>query len=150
MKFRLNYNLADLLFRILFSWIFIALGLEHLFSDELIQTMIPDWIGGKRLISLGAGGVLLGGGLALLAGYRVRMAGALLGGFLILVTVTVHGPALLHVPTELPEDWRWLWEVYQRSNFFKNLCLVGVCIYLTHHRVGRFGFDGRRTKDEDN
>ena len=82
-------------------------------------------------------------GLSLLVGYRVRFAAILLGIFLIGVTVTIHGPALFHVPDGLPEDWDWLWEVYQRSNFFKNLCLLGVCIYLTHHRVGRWGFDGR-------
>lgn len=144
MRLRLKYDLAELIFRGLFSLIFIGLGLEHLFADELIQSMMPDWVGNQRVASIGCGLVLVLGGSAVLVGYRVHQAAVLLAAFLLVVTVTIHGPALLYTPLGLPQDWRWLWEVYQRSNFFKNLCLLGVCIYLTHHRVGRFGFDGRR------
>lgn len=144
MRFRLNYDVADLLFRILFSLIFIGLGLEHIFSDELIQNLMPDWLVDKRLVSVIAGVVLLTGGSSLLIGYRVPQAAVVLGVFLIVVTVVIHGPAMLHRPEGLPADWDWLWDVYQRSNFFKNLCLLGVCIYLTHHKVGCFSVDGRR------
>jgi len=144
MKLRLNYDVADLLFRVLFSLIFIGLGLEHIFSDELIQNLMPDWLVDKRLASVIAGIVLLMGGCSLLVGCRVPQAAVVLGLFLIAVTVLIHGPALLHRPDGLPPDWEWLWDVYQRSNFFKNLCLLGVCIYLRHHKVGRFSVDAHR------
>lgn len=135
---RISYDLSDFLFRLLFSLIFIGLGLEHIFSDELIQGMMPEWVGGKRLASLVAGLVLLAGGASVAVGYNVRQAAMLLGAFLIVVTAVIHAPALLQRPYDLPEEWIWLWDVYQRSNFFKNLCLLGVCFHLMHHRVGRF------------
>jgi uncharacterized membrane protein YphA (DoxX/SURF4 family) len=138
MKTQLSYDASDLIFRLLFSLIFLGLGLEHIFSDELIQGMMPVWIGSKRIASLVAGVVLVGGGLSVAIGYNVRPAAMMLGGFLIVVTLTIHLPALFHQPAGLPADWSWLWDVYQRSNFFKNLCLLGVCFHLTHHRVGKF------------
>lgn len=139
----ISYDTADLLFRLLFSLIFIGLGLEHIFSDELIQGMMPEWIGNKRIASVVAGIVLLGGGLAVASGYKVPAAALVLGAFLIAVTLAIHLPALFVKPAGLPSDWTWLWDVYQRSNFFKNLCLLGVCFHLTHHRVGRFAVGGK-------
>lgn len=143
MKPQFSYDTSDLIFRLLFSLIFLGLGLEHIFSDELIQGMMPAWVGSKRVASIIAGVVLLGGGLAVAIGYRVRAAAMLLAGFLIVVTLTIHLPALFHKPADLPATWSWLWDVYQRSNFFKNLCLLGVCFHLTHHRVGRFAIGGQ-------
>jgi len=144
MKLNLSYDITDLLFRALFSLIFLGLGMEHLFSDDLIQAMMPDWLGGaKRSASLVTGVVLLLSGVCILIGWKVHTAAVLLGLFLLLVTVSIHGPALFQPPSDMPTDWTWLWDVYQRSNFFKNLCLLGVCFHLNHHRVGRFGLDGR-------
>lgn len=143
MKPQFSYDTSDLIFRLLFSLIFLGLGLEHIFSDELIQGMMPEWVGSKRVASIIAGVVLLGGGLSVAVGYNVRAAAMLLAGFLIVVTLTIHLPALFHKPADLPATWSWLWDVYQRSNFFKNLCLLGVCFQLTHHRVGRFAIGGQ-------
>ena len=143
MKLELSYDVTDLIFRVLFSLIFVGLGLEHFFSDELIQGMMPAWLGNaKRLVSILTGMILLVGGISILIGWKVHSAAVLLGSFLLLVTLTIHGPALLQHPSDMPAEWTWLWDVYQRSNFFKNLCLLGVCIYLTHHRLGRWSFDG--------
>ena len=144
MKAHLSYDATDLIFRLLFSLIFLGLGMEHIFSDELIQGMMPEWIGNKRTASVIAGVVLLTGGSCVAAGYKVHLAAALLGGFLVAVTLAVHLPALFQKPAGLPADWAWLWELYQRSNFFKNLCLLGVCFLLTHHRVGKFALDGTK------
>lgn len=138
MKAHFSYDTSDLIFRLLFSLIFIGLGLEHIFSDDLIQGMMPAWLGSKRVLSIIAGVVLLGGGVSVAIGFNVCPAAMLLGGFLIVVTLTIHLPALFHKPANLPADWSWLWDVYQRSNFFKNLCLLGVCFHLTHHRVGKY------------
>lgn len=142
MKRQLSYDLSDLVFRLLFSLIFVGLGMEHFFADQLIQSMMPEWVGNKRIASVVAGMILLSGGISVAIGYNVRQAAILLGVFLVLVTAIIHAPALLHRPENLPADWHWLWDVYQRSNFFKNLCLLGVCFHLTHHRVGRFSIGG--------
>lgn len=141
MLHRLNYDLTDLIFRVLFSLIFLGLGMEHLFSDVLIQGMMPDWMAYKRLVSLSAGLVLMVGGLSVLTGYRTTAGGILLGAFLVTVTILIHLPAVVSTPNDLPEQWQWLWAVYQRSNLVKNLCLLGVCFHLINHDHGKYSLD---------
>ncbi len=137
----LSYDVTELIFRILFSLIFLGLGLEHLFSDHLIQDMMPDWLISKRFFSVLAGLVLLAGGLSVLTGYQTVKGGLLLGIFLIIVTALIHVPALFREPTGLPASWTWLWSVYQKSNLVKNLCLLGVCFHLINHQPGRYSLD---------
>jgi putative oxidoreductase len=147
--FKLKYQFTDFLFRSLFSLIFIGLGLEHIFQDAQIQSMMPAWLPLKRLISLGVGIILLTGGFSLLCGYKVRLGAIILGIFLITVTITIHLPALTQIPPDLSQDWHWLWNVYQRSNLFKNLCLLGGCFALANHRVSRFSVEYYLTKREE-
>ena len=138
---KLNYDLTDVIFRILFSLIFLGLGLEHLFSDTIIRNMMPDWLVYKRTLSMIAGILLLVGGLSVLLGYRTTWGAILLGGFILLVTILIHIPATWHQPADLPPSWRWLWDVYQRSNLVKNLCLLGVCFHLINHQPGKYSLD---------
>ena len=103
MKPHLSYDTADLLFRLLFSLIFIGLGLEHIFSDELIQGLMPEWLGNKRVAAVATGVVLLCGGLSVALGYRVPAAALILGGFLIAVTAAIRfGPATCSKNHALP------------------------------------------------
>lgn len=145
---KINYDLTDLLFRLLFSIIFLGLGAEHLFADQIIQTMMPDWFAFKRLLSIGAGVILLAGGGSIMLGFKTEWGATALGLFLIVVTVLIHAPALIGIPPTLPDDWHWLWEVYQRSNFVKNLCLLGVCFHLINHETGRYSLDELLKKKE--
>jgi len=32
----------------------------------------------------------------------------------------------------------WMWDILQRSNLAKNVCLLGVCIFLWHHTPGKW------------
>lgn len=137
----LDHDRTDLVFRVLFSSIFLALGLEHLFHDQLIRQMMPDLLPFKRALSLLCGLWLLAGGGMLLTGWHTRRAAAMLGAFLVLVTVVIHLRGVMGLPEGLPADWGWLWEVYQRSNLVKNLCLLGVCFHLLNHEPGRFSLD---------
>jgi len=138
----ISEDTSDLVFRALFSTIFIGLGLEHLFSDQLLQTLIPDWIGEKRLVSIAAGVVLLAGGGSILSGFHVHLGASVLGVFLVVVTALVHGPGVLgYTPETLPTETHWLWQAYQRSNFVKNICLLGVCVHLIRHQTGRYSLD---------
>jgi uncharacterized membrane protein YphA (DoxX/SURF4 family) len=50
----------------------------------------------------------------------------------------VHVPGMLLVPETVATDSRWLWDVFQRTNFIKNVCLLGVCVHLLTHEPGRF------------
>jgi uncharacterized membrane protein YphA (DoxX/SURF4 family) len=143
---RLDPDVQDFVFRAFVSVIFVGLGLEHIFSDTLIQVLMPGWVPAQRLVSILCGGVLLTGGLSLLLGYAVRQGALMLGAFLVVVTVTVHLPGLFQIPATIPADWAWLWVVFQRSNFVKNICLLGVCIHLVGHRPGRFSLEAWRAR----
>ena len=138
---RIDNDVAELVFRLLFSSIFIVLGGEHIFSDGLIQRLMPDWVPLPRLLSLGAGFLLLSGGAMIAAGFRVHVAAIALGFFVVVVTIVIHIPGMFVYPPELPSDWGWLWDLYQRSNFIKNVCLLGVCFHFLYHEPGRFSVD---------
>ena len=141
MLHRLNYDLTDLIFRILFSLIFLGLGAEHLFDDHLIQQMMPSFLPYPRGLSIAAGLILLVGGASIALGFKTTQGAILLGGFLCVVTFLIHFPAVLHCPAEVPADWTWLWDVYQRSNLVKNMCLLGVCFHLINHEPGKYSLD---------
>jgi uncharacterized membrane protein YphA (DoxX/SURF4 family) len=138
---RVNNDTRDLIFRGLFSTIFLGLGSEHLLDDRVIQHFMPAWVQYPTLASRLSGVVLLVGGLSILVGYRMQLGARLLGAFLFVVTLTVHVPGVFIVPSDIPKDVAWLWIVFQRSNLVKNLCLFGVCVHLTTQASGRFSLD---------
>lgn len=137
MRQYLDRDLSELLFRLLFSSIFLLLGAEHLFQDDLVQRLMPSWLPMKRACSLLSGLVLLAGGGGIALGIAVRQAAMLLGAFLVVVTLIVHVPGVFRTPAYVGADSAWLWDVFQRSNFIKNLCLLGVCLHLLTHDPGR-------------
>jgi uncharacterized membrane protein YphA (DoxX/SURF4 family) len=53
----------------------------------------------------------------------------------------VHVPGLFTHPASVSTDSAWLWQIYQRSNLVKNVCLFGVCVHLVTHRPGRYSID---------
>lgn len=148
----MSKNFSDIAFRFLFSLIFIGLGSEHAFNDELIARLVPDWMHLPRLVSVVCGLLLVTGGSMIALGFRLKWAALMLGTFIALVTALVHAPALgtLAAPVFHEED-RWLWDTLQRSNFVKNLCLLGVCIMLSHYELGDWSLESylqrRKTKE---
>lgn len=143
MRWPLSRDANELLFRLLFSSIFLGLGAEHVFHDDLIQRLMPTWIPLPRLASIAAGLVLLTGGTMVLVGWRLRTAARILGTFVVIVTVVVHLPGIFGMPAGIDADDQWMWTILQRSNLVKNLCLLGVCIQLGQHTPGRYSVDGR-------
>jgi uncharacterized membrane protein YphA (DoxX/SURF4 family) len=139
----ISEDVSELLFRLLFSSIFLVLGAEHLFDDRLIQGLIPDWVPLKRFASAGAGILLIVCGASIALGVRVYWAAIALSAFLIAVTAIVHIPGMFSAPSELSDDWKWLWDVYQRSNFIKNVCLLGVCFHFFYHEPGKYSLEAR-------
>ena len=138
------YGYRDLAFRVLFSSIFLGLGAEHIFQDDLLQLLMPAWVPYPRAASIATGVFLLIGAGSILLGFHIRRGAFWLAAFLVLVTLVVHLPGLFSSPPMVAEDSVWLWDMFQRSNFVKNLCLLGVCIYLMEHTPGRFSLDYRR------
>lgn len=138
----ISKNFSDIVFRLLFSLIFIGLGGEHLVSDDLIQKLMPVWMPGPRIVSIGCGLILFTGGTMIALGYRLKLAAIILGSFLVIVTALVHAPALqgFASPVAVPED-QWMWDTLQRSNFVKNLCLLGVCTMLPYYQTGKWSLE---------
>lgn len=137
----MSKDTTDLIFRLLFSFIFIALGTEHMVSDELIQKIMPPWIPEPKTISIFVGSILLTGGIFIVLGYQLRLIAFILGGFVIVVTLTVHLPYLFYAPEFIDDSDKWIWDILQRSNVAKNLCLLGVCILLRNYTPGKWSID---------
>ena len=139
----MSKDFGDLLFRLLFSLIFLALGSEHILSDDLIQHLMPAWIPMPKVVSILVGMVLCVGGICIVLGWRLRFAAVLLGSFVIVVTLAVHVPAILINPEFVTDSNQWMWDILQRSNLAKNVCLLGVCVLLWHYVPGRWSLEKR-------
>ncbi len=137
---RIGKDEAEFIFRVLFCLIFLGLGMEHLFSDALVQRMMPLWMPYPRAVSVLCGLWLVFWGGLILVGFQLRLAAFSLGVFLVVVTAVVHVPGVIMEPT-LPEDVSWMWTILQRSNLVKNLCLLGVCFHLMYHQLGRYSLE---------
>jgi uncharacterized membrane protein len=72
MRTFVNHDVSELMFRLLFSSIFVVLGAEHLFHDDLIQQLMPEWLPMKRAFSVASGVILLLGGASIALGVRVQ------------------------------------------------------------------------------
>lgn len=137
---RLTRDYSECIFRALFCIIFLGLGAEHIFSDQLIQKLMPAWVPMKRSVSVLCGVWLIVWGSFILVGFRLRLAAFCLGVFLVVVTCAVHIPGVLMEPV-LPSDYQWMWTILQRSNLVKNLCLLGVCFHLFYHEPGKYSLE---------
>ena len=138
---KIDKDLADLFFRFLFCTIFVGLGAEHIVSDALIRHLMPAWIPFPRLVSFTCGVWLVGWGGLILLGWRLRWAAIALAAFLVVVTIVVHVPGVVMHPADITQENMWLWDILQRSNLVKNLCLLGVCFELLYHQVGKYSLD---------
>ena len=54
------------------------------------------------------------------------------------VTLVVHVPGVLARPVFVESEALWLWDILQRTNLVKNICLLGVCFHFLHHRLGKY------------
>lgn len=138
---RISEDAADLIFRLFFCLIFVGLGAEHMFSDELIQRLMPEWVPSPRIVSFLCGAWLFTWGSLIAIGWRVKWAAIALGAFVVAVTIAVHAPGVLTRPVNIPEEAAWMWDILQRTNLVKNICLLGVCFHLLHHEVGRYSVE---------
>ncbi len=135
---KMNKDIIELLFRIFFCIIFVGLGGEHLFSDQLIQNLMPAWVPYPRTTSILCGLWLIFWGGLIFIGLWIRPAAVALSIFLVVVTLGVHLPGVLEIPVEVPAGAEWMWVVLQRSNLVKNLCLFGGCLHFMTHDLGKY------------
>jgi putative oxidoreductase len=126
---------SDLAFRSLFSLIFIVAGVGHFVQKDVMLARLEQAplghlaaLAGPPEITMAlSGAALIVCGVALLVGYRVEIAAAVLLLALIPITVTVHLGDPSHV-----------------GPLFKNLALMGGLIHFVVRGGGAFSIDERR------
>jgi putative oxidoreductase len=121
---------AALIGRVLLSAIFILSG----FSKLAAPAMMIGYIGSVGLpfptLALALAIVVeIGGGLALIAGYRTRTVAAILALFSVATALAFHNA---------------LADQNQFIHFFKNIAMAGGLLQVVAFGAGRFSLDARR------
>lgn len=127
-------SVSTAVFRVLLSLIFLVSGSGHLLRPDEIADRLATapfgylataFVPGVPLVLL-TGVVLFAGGIALLVGYRTRVAAAMLIAVLIPITLTVQvGPSTL-------------------GPLFKNVAILGGLIFFASHGSPGMSLDARR------
>ncbi|MNO75625.1 Inner membrane protein YqjF [compost metagenome] len=121
---------ASLIGRVLLSAIFILSG----FSKLAAPAMMVGYIGSVGLpfpqLALAVAIIVeVGGGLALIAGYRTRTVAAALAVFSVFTALAFHNA---------------LGDQNQFIHFFKNIAMAGGLLQIVAFGAGRFSLDARR------
>ena len=129
------HDVVALVGRVIISWIFLSSGFGKLtdvagFSAGLAKRGVPapsfmGWLGAI---------VEFGGGLLILLGVKLRYAAILMILFVIVATL------ISHRYWEYPVDQL----VVQRTNFWKNVSIIGGLLFMFLAGAGRYSVDGFR------
>jgi putative oxidoreductase len=129
------HDVIALVGRIVMSWIFLSSGFGKLadvagFAAVLSKRGVPapsfmGWLGAI---------VEFGGGLLILLGIKLRYAAILMILFVIVATL------ISHRYWEYPVDQI----VAQRTNFWKNVTIIGGLLFMFLAGAGRYSVDGLR------
>jgi putative oxidoreductase len=121
---------ASLIGRILLSAIFILSGVSKLAAPAMMIGYISSvGLPLPQLALVVAIVVEVGGGLALIAGYRTRAVAAVLALFSVFTALAFHNA---------------LGDQNQFIHFFKNIAMAGGLLQVVAFGAGRFSLDARR------
>jgi putative oxidoreductase len=131
------HDIIALVGRVVMSWIFLSSGFTKLadvaaFSAGLAKRGVPapslmGWLGAI---------IEFGGGVLILLGLKLRYAAILMIVFVIFATL------ISHRYWEYPVDQI----VAQRTNFWKNVTIVGGFLFMYLAGAGRYSVDGAMKK----
>jgi len=121
---------VSLIGRILLSAIFLLSGLSKLAAPAMMIGYISSvGLPLPQLALVVAIIIEVGGGLALIAGYRTRVVAAVLAAFSVITALAFH-----HA----------LADQNQFIHFFKNIAMAGGLLQVVAFGAGRFSLDARR------
>jgi putative oxidoreductase len=131
------HDVVALVGRVIMSWIFISSGFGKItdvagFATALAKRGVPapsfmGWLGAI---------VEFGGGLLILLGVKLRYAAILMILFVIVATL------ISHRYWEYPVDQL----VAQKTNFWKNITIIGGLLFMFLAGAGRYSVDGMMKK----
>ena len=110
--------------RALFALIFVLSGVTHFTDIAGYVALMPEAIPFRPFWVLSSGVVELVGACLVLANYRPRLGGWLIVVFLVPVTFTVHGVAMVTAPDPGTQ-------AMQLSFFLKGLAMTGCALLIT-------------------
>jgi uncharacterized membrane protein YphA (DoxX/SURF4 family) len=116
--------------RVMFTLIFFLSGLTHFTDVAGYVALMPAGIPFRPLWVVLSGAVELIGATLILTNRFPRLGGWLIALFLVPVTITVHGVAMLTAPEE---EMRAI----QLSFFLKGVAMTGAALLITQLGVGR-------------
>ena len=128
-----GHDALALVGRVVMSWIFLSSGFAKLgdvaaFSGVLAKRGVPapsfmGWLGAI---------VEFGGGLLILLGLKIRFAAILMILFVIVATAISH------------RYWEFTGDliIAQRTNFWKNVTIIGGLLFMFLAGAGRYSVDG--------
>jgi putative oxidoreductase len=111
--------------RILMGWIFVSSGFGKLAKSGVPMPSFMGWLGAI---------VEFGGGLLIIFGVKIRYAAVLMILFVIVATLIRH------------RYWEFSGAdlIAQRTNFWKNVAIIGGLLFMFIAGAGRYSVDGFR------
>jgi putative oxidoreductase len=130
--------ISPLIGRLILAWFYLSEGLRYAGQWEAtVELMALKHIpAAPLLLALGII-VLLLGGLSLIFGFQTRHGAALLFGFTIIASVTMHNFWQIHEPIERAADY---------ALFARNMAVAGALLILIGTGPGSIAIDTIETK----
>jgi len=125
-----HHPAIGILGRALFTLIFFLSGVTHFTDVEGYVSLMPEVIPFRPFWVLISGVVELAGAAMVVANWRPRLGAWLIAIFLVPVTLTVHGTAMIMAPDEAMRAG-------QLSFFLKGLAMTGSALLITQLGVVR-------------
>ncbi len=124
---------APLIGRIMFAAPFLMFGIGHLTDAQAMvdSGMVPAFLPAPTIVVYLTGLVIIAGGVAVLVGYRTKLAALVLAGFLLSTVVLVWGAGFM------------AGDQMATGMFMKDLGLGGAALLISHFGAGPNSMDAK-------
>jgi uncharacterized membrane protein YphA (DoxX/SURF4 family) len=127
--------------RIFYSIMLVVFGIEHFLFGEFVKSLVPSWIPGDLFWTYFAAVALIGAGVAIILGIKVKLVATLLGVMVFIWFLILHIPRAVVAPvTDMGNEL---------SSVFESLGVSGIAFVIADgYRVGQ-GSNKRSGKIND-